>query len=830
MGLRKEKEVMGRSSGKADLSGESGLAYRVFSDTSPDDYVPVQNGMKLKQLTAQLIQKSNELERLRDYVTKLEEGENGLVQELTRQLATKDEEVSRIAALFAKKEAENRRLSTAFEAHIISEKENAERIKVLLLKKEHDTAGQTERLRQEVERKDAEITSLRNSLIRSRILSRAELPENNPAHTKQIELEHLQKKLEGKETDANKLQMALLEEQKLGRATQSKLKEQLAEMEDQVEELKILLADKQRIVQNLQSEFEKSSYHAAVAAEKPGRSQRSQPEALKEELERKNKEIARLERSFLEEQNLNKSVQSRLKEQIASTTSQLEELKSFLIEKEKFVQNLEAAFEKRIAAKEEEMRHLQAAIEHKPKTNLHHEVDRLRSELQIKEEASAMMAEEMAKMKEQSALIRKRLEERQKIFSESERAYEELIGKLREQHDSRAKALIQEAAQKEVALSSTLEEERAKMRKESALMKEKEKQIAETLQAFTRTSEQLIKLGSAGQIGDASIGIEIEAMPERQKQLEERAKYLEDKENELRSLLSSTEARIAELKSKEAEVERKEQFLLQEHEGFNRELDVLANAGIEIGKSKQYLQQKLDQIGSFSQTARASQSIPQRQPLMPRRPAAQPLKPQPIKQQPSVQEMGFGAPGAVQEAQEEEQFETPRFTGIATAPTQVQEAATELSDEEGMAEAPKAAATAKPAEKTPKISKAQQKKLAKKLELAAKAAAKAKLQGIVAKKAAKPLHQQKPASLRQQTAPTTETPQKEMLIGARDADSHTGQELFTEISGYSEVDEIRSIVEVGLQHGDSLEQIQESLLVSGYSKKNIDKVLGSIKK
>ncbi|MEK6853859.1 MAG: hypothetical protein AABX60_00870 [Nanoarchaeota archaeon] len=56
------------------------------------------------------------------------------------------------------------------------------------------------------------------------------------------------------------------------------------------------------------------------------------------------------------------------------------------------------------------------------------------------------------------------------------------------------------------------------------------------------------------------------------------------------------------------------------------------------------------------------------------------------------------------------------------------------------------------------------------------------------------------------------------------------QELFTELGGYSEVEEIRSIVDVGLQHGDSIEQIRQSLTVSGYSKKNIEKALSSVKK
>lgn len=807
---------MSNSFGKA---GESGLAYQVFSEAPLTDYETLQSDIKLRQLAAQLAQKANELERLRDYVTKLEEGEGSLIQELTRQLATKDEEVSRIAALYAKKEAENKKLSAAFEARIISEKENAERIKALILRKEQDTASRTEKLLKEVERKDAEIASLRNSLMQTRRVSVAEQPEN-PVHLKQIE--HLQRKLQEKEAEASKLQRALLEEQSLSQAAHGKLKEQIADRAQQVEELKILLIDKQRIVQQLQSEFEKSSYQATTATGESKLPHKDQLDALKTELEGKSTEIMRLQKNFLEEQNISKSAQSRLREQVASTTGQLEELKAFLIEKEQLVQNLETAFEKRLAAKEEEIRHLKTAVEHKPATGLHKEIDGLKSELQIKEEASAMMAEEMAKIKEQSALVRRRLEERQKIFFESERAYEELIGKLREQHDARVKALIQEASQKEASLSTALEEERAKMRKETALMKEKEKQIAETLQAFTTTSERLVKLGSAGQSGDVSTGAEMEAMREQQKQLEERAKYLEDKENELKALLSSTEARIAELKAKEAEAERKEQLLLQEQEGLNRELDVLANAGIEIGKSRQYLQQKLEQIST--QAPQPLQPQPQEMSLQPEQ-IKQPV--QQLKQQRQAQEFGFGKSQGVQEAQEEEQFETAKFTGISSAPTQAQEAVTELSDEEGFAEAPKAAATAKaaimpkpeakaaasPKVKAVKLSKLQQKKLARKLKAEAKAA-----------KAQAKKQLQKPATTAAKPA------QKETAIGAREAEGRMEQELFTEMGGYSEVDEIKSIVEVGLQHGDSIEQIRESLLVSGYSKQNIEKALGSVKK
>ena len=54
-------------------------------------------------------------------------------------------------------------------------------------------------------------------------------------------------------------------------------------------------------------------------------------------------------------------------------------------------------------------------------------------------------------------------------------------------------------------------------------------------------------------------------------------------------------------------------------------------------------------------------------------------------------------------------------------------------------------------------------------------------------------------------------------------------ELFSAIGGYSELEEIKSIIEVGLQHGGSLGQIKESLIATGYSKNNVEKVLSSIK-
>ena len=56
------------------------------------------------------------------------------------------------------------------------------------------------------------------------------------------------------------------------------------------------------------------------------------------------------------------------------------------------------------------------------------------------------------------------------------------------------------------------------------------------------------------------------------------------------------------------------------------------------------------------------------------------------------------------------------------------------------------------------------------------------------------------------------------------------QELFSAIGSYSELDEINSLAEVGLQLGDSIEKIKESLLATGYSRKNVEAVLSQFSK
>jgi chromosome segregation ATPase len=54
------------------------------------------------------------------------------------------------------------------------------------------------------------------------------------------------------------------------------------------------------------------------------------------------------------------------------------------------------------------------------------------------------------------------------------------------------------------------------------------------------------------------------------------------------------------------------------------------------------------------------------------------------------------------------------------------------------------------------------------------------------------------------------------------------KEDFFNASTYSEIDELKSVIEIASQNGDSDDQIRKSLIDSGYSKASIDKAFGSI--
>src|SRR3989338_400935 len=146
--LYPKQSSSGTKSGYAGQPMQPVMKMRQHAQDSAQEYEYAQNSLRVKHLTAELAKKTSDFERLRNYMSQLEEGEKGLIQELTKQLSLKDHEIGRLASLYANKEEENRKVSHAFESHILSQKEHAQRIKDLLVKKEEENTVQIERLRE----------------------------------------------------------------------------------------------------------------------------------------------------------------------------------------------------------------------------------------------------------------------------------------------------------------------------------------------------------------------------------------------------------------------------------------------------------------------------------------------------------------------------------------------------------------------------------------------------------------------------------------------------------------------------------------------------------
>ena len=72
-------------------------------------------------------------------------------------------------------------------------------------------------------------------------------------------------------------------------------------------------------------------------------------------------------------------------------------------------------------------------------------------------------------------------------------------------------------------------------------------------------------------------------------------------------------------------------------------------------------------------------------------------------------------------------------------------------------------------------------------------------------------------------------PQQQQQVNAKENQKKNEINLHEQAIGYSEVEEILSLIDVALQHNDSIEQIKNSLLTSGYSKESIERAISQLK-
>ena len=492
------------------------------------------------------------------------------------------------------------------------------------------------------------------------------------------------------------------------------------------------------------------------ALEKKERSDRNLFESLKEDLDRKNEEAERLRALAFSQERVVKQ----LNNQVIEYKKRISRFETFLEEKELMMDKLERNFSQQLKNKDYEIGKLSGETSKqvgRKDLKLQEEIVKLKTKLEAKEEGLSELAESFANLKEKNRILGRRLEERQKLFVESENTYNRLVHSLREQHERRIKEIIHRSTHQEIILRTELDKLKAEQNGKEAEVAEKQKEIDDTLLQFAETSKKLLAIKGLEGFSDLDISAA---------QLKEKEDYLKKKGAELASLLEEAAEKVSEANRKEAEIAKREEMLLKEQEAVNNELAILKSAGISIGMDRRYLKEKIEEYA-------APRAVEQPRAF---REESLPEMPEIVEEKPADELEAVEAPALTAVSEKEEKADVLGI--LRKQPSGIAKAEKPLPKKNGM--------------------------------VFRQAETKARLLP-------------KPPS-RIMKARIERPKLKEALIKQAER-----QDAFPEESGYGEVEEIKSIIGIGLQHGDSLERIEESLISSGYSKKNIEKAVQEAK-
>ncbi len=709
--------------------------------------------------------KESEIERLRAYIEELESSGKKLSAEYAGQIAEKDRQVRRLTELLGGVENLGESTLKELNAKVRAKKDYLESISSSLWKKERMNKEAIDNLAGQLRAKNREMEKLRLTLVSQQRIEKR-LCEKAPEKTISV----VYGKGAGNEKELERLRSYALELENSGKRLSAEYAEQLSGKDRQMRQLVNMLKLREESNRLLSEKLDgKARAERDYVERLKGAISRKEEfnretiEKLTGEISRKNAEIDGLREAATRQERLVK----RLESEVAEYRKRQESLEAFLHENDSTKHKLEKNFAQQMRNKEGEIERLgselRKQLDSRPAARNHEEVSALKIKLEAKDEEITGALQELANLREQNRIALKRLDERQKLFVESEKTYNRLVNSLQLQHEKRVKELMGANSRREVELRTEIERLKAGQREKEALLAEKESRIDETLLQFSETSRRLLELKGVEGGGADVTG-------------------LKEKQEEIGRLLEEAEKRIEEAVRKEREVAGREAMLVKEQEAINAELSILRNAGVEVQKDREYLKGKIRRYGFLGKETRL--------------------------EQPALVG-GETAPEAPEEYASEIQPEAPE---VAEAPD-VEEAAEEVNGKAEALEILRRPGKAGVGEEG-------------QLPLPAEPEAKAKkgVKGVFKQAKSRVKHLPNPP-LRSIRAKVERPKIREALM--RQAER---KEAFPEVGGYGEIHEIESIIGIGLQHGDSIEQIRSSLEASGYSRQNIEKAFRQVKK
>ncbi|MBI2574463.1 hypothetical protein HYV82_01105 [Candidatus Woesearchaeota archaeon] len=815
------QEVQGKNSGKGINAPVSSLG---------EELVLAKSGLSVSRAEINsLARRISELEelntKLREHILLRDSFERNLDKEYKRQLSQKDEVIRRLAALSTKDAQAGISNSTLAEA----KPEPAQADSQIQTSREEELRRLGDHYRQRSEAQEKLSAQLAEQLNdkNTAIQRLKEFVSEREKLSQQIE-EQLQKELAEKEEELNSLKRA-------GSTRTGRAATWLRELEQARQELKLKEAEGRKTVLELvglketgailERKLRDSEQQLQkLKAEKENPVEDEKASQLANKLHEKEEEIRRLTNYYADKEQAYEAIQLQLSDRLKEKNRETERLKTFLAEREELSQKVEEQLQKEIAAKESELSELRHTKSHGKALILQRQLEHASQVIRLKDSANKKILLELASAKETGAILSRKLKDGQEHSESLKAQYEKIIGTIKADNERIMKGLIGDYNARLAAAKTEAERTKAELSaKESELQVHKQRideairefgiraqtvismresieplekaatqaattaaiqatqaaqqatqqqaiptQAPESGHAETITKDELEQYASKAKVLREALYRKDRELTKREAEMRQKEEGLLSREKEVKAMITTAEQRLKELERREDSGDRKEQILLKQQEAFNRELQALEAAGSRLTIVESELESQL--------TVAARQAAPSV--TLPTPFASEPIQiPSAAREAPQQPESI-----AVMEPVQQKTIEAGEIKEIKQEKTLLQKT-------EPKQTMPKPApATAIPAIKAPAI--------------------KTYTPEQAAPMQAKPKQQQAyPA-----TAP-------EKLAGGLTIN------LEEQTLGYSEVEEVMSMIDVAMQHKESIEQIKNSLLASGYSKENVDKAL-----
>ncbi|MCP3681172.1 MAG: hypothetical protein GY861_00640 [bacterium] len=363
-----------------------------------------------KLLSKRISSKDDELSSMKTSLSKRALTEKKIIEEFDRSLSAKESEIDKLRTLLEKEHDMNRRL----EEELIAQGSQTEQIKNNMLKR---VAASKPR--------DSEITLLKQKI--------AEKDEYERKITQEFN-----KRLGAREHEIEKLGMLLSKEESTNRKLNEQLRDQISSQSEDAKHIKESILKKsksnEQIIKQLNNKLmEKEEEVAKLIAlhstkenelEQHRSKKDSEATYMSKRFTEKEQEIEKITQQFVDKERSDERSIMHFKKELDEKRLEIEKLKHFIVEKEGLSKKLTEHLEHQLAESEKQLSDMNSQLSNVKDTDLSDHVRKLRDHITIKERLNKTLSEELDRVKHEVSAYKQKLDDERSKLRKSENEIE----------------------------------------------------------------------------------------------------------------------------------------------------------------------------------------------------------------------------------------------------------------------------------------------------------------------------------------------------------------------------------------------------------------------